>query len=222
MLMIKEYIYSPWKLSKTSSLLVVPNDSKKEWNDRLECLKGHIQYWINNQSDKMIETIQLYYNQSNTVDIDNIKKVEVIDNTSKFCVDCGKGISKNANRCLACAKIYYSKVKERPPLEQILKDLETMGSFKAVGEHYDVNDNTVRKWLTVYKYEVKCQVCQTPVKSFGKMCSECKKNRIPSLKQLETDYKELKTYKEIATKYDVTRDTIRFWFEKRRSEIKDK
>ena len=42
------------------------------------------------------------------------------------------------------------------------------------------------------------------------------------LKQLETDYKELKTYNKIAEKYDVTMYTTKWWFEKMRNMIEKK
>ena len=99
-----------------------------------------------------------------------------------------------------------------------MKDLEDIGNFKGVGKKYDVNDNTIRKWLTKYNYEVKCEICQQSVKSFAKICRQCKRDRIPSLEQLEDDYKELKTYNKIAEKYDVTMYTIKWWFEKMRKE----
>ena len=35
-----------------------------EWNDRLDLLKHHIQYWIDSQSSKTVEIIQLFYNQN--------------------------------------------------------------------------------------------------------------------------------------------------------------
>jgi hypothetical protein len=36
----------------------------KEWNERLDRLKEQIQYWIDNESNKIVEIIQLYYNQN--------------------------------------------------------------------------------------------------------------------------------------------------------------
>lgn len=33
----------------------------KEWTDRLNTLEQHIQYWIENTTNKTIETIQLFY-----------------------------------------------------------------------------------------------------------------------------------------------------------------
>jgi hypothetical protein len=42
-------------------ICVVDKSKKTEWQERLDCLKDQVQYWINNRTDKTIETIQLFY-----------------------------------------------------------------------------------------------------------------------------------------------------------------
>ena len=54
-------IKSCWKQNKNGLLQL---DDKDDWNNRLKNLNNQIQYWINNNSDKMIEIIQLYYDQT--------------------------------------------------------------------------------------------------------------------------------------------------------------
>lgn len=215
-----EYVCSPWKLSKSSGLLIIPNNMKKEWKLRLDTLKEQIKYWILHKPDKLIEIIQMYYNQSKVSY--ELQQIQVIDDSSKFCVDCGKGISPRAERCVGCNNKMQSKVKERPSLEQILQDLKDMGSFQAVGKHYGTSDNSVRKWLKDYDYQSHCELCKKSVKSFGKICTDCRKNRVPSLEQLEDDLKQLKTYKVIGQKYNVKDTLIHEWIKKRRNENKAK
>jgi hypothetical protein len=41
--------------------MTIHKNKEKEWNERIEVLKEHIQYWIENPSDKTIEIVQLFY-----------------------------------------------------------------------------------------------------------------------------------------------------------------
>ena len=56
-------IHSPWKANK-QGILTIPNEYKNEWQNRLNILKDTIEYWNNNVSDKMIEIVQLFYDQN--------------------------------------------------------------------------------------------------------------------------------------------------------------
>jgi hypothetical protein len=58
-----EKIKSCWSINKTNGILVVSSKDKKVWNMRLESLKSQIEYWINNKTDKMVEVIQLFYDE---------------------------------------------------------------------------------------------------------------------------------------------------------------
>ena len=60
--MDEEKIESCWGTLKTG-IDTVKKEKKEEWENRLKCLKNQIKYWINpkNKTNKMIETIQLYY-----------------------------------------------------------------------------------------------------------------------------------------------------------------
>jgi hypothetical protein len=42
----------------------------KEWDGRLTALKEQVDYWIEHRSDKMVETIQLYYDDEDGTDGD--------------------------------------------------------------------------------------------------------------------------------------------------------
>lgn len=75
---------------------------------------------------------------------------EVIDFSKKkhYCVDCGKEITKGAERCKDCtAKI--SRIVIRPTREE-LKNLIRIKSFVELGRIYNVSDNAIRKWCKNY------------------------------------------------------------------------
>jgi hypothetical protein len=61
------YIKSPWS-KNTLGLTCVPKAKKPLWEDRLQVLKNTIEYWLQNPPEKMIETIQLFYDQNIDVD----------------------------------------------------------------------------------------------------------------------------------------------------------
>jgi hypothetical protein len=87
---------------------------------------------------------------------EELKEIEENEeNEKKKCVDCNKEINKNSTRCNGCSskKFNKRKVENRPSLEQLEKDLETMPMTK-VGAKYGVTDNSVRKWIKNYKKEL--------------------------------------------------------------------
>ena len=53
-------ITSCWGQDK-KGICVIKKSKTKEWTDRLNTLEQHIQYWIENTTNKTIETIQLFY-----------------------------------------------------------------------------------------------------------------------------------------------------------------
>ena len=62
----------------------------------------------------------------------------------KKCVDCGKEIKTNAERCPDCAAFRSRKVKH--PTREELKQLIRTTPFTKIGEKYGVTDNAIRKW----------------------------------------------------------------------------
>ena len=52
-------IKSCWKIDNRSGILIISNQS--DWNTRLKVLEETLKYWINNESDKLIECIELFY-----------------------------------------------------------------------------------------------------------------------------------------------------------------
>jgi hypothetical protein len=53
-------IKSCWKLNKLGVVTIVKT-KQTEWEQRIECLKQQIQYWIDNPTSKTIEIIELFY-----------------------------------------------------------------------------------------------------------------------------------------------------------------
>ena len=58
-----EKIKSCWRINKQNGILIVSAKDMKIWKMRLECLHSQVQYWLDNKSDKMIQTIQLFYDE---------------------------------------------------------------------------------------------------------------------------------------------------------------
>jgi len=58
----KNTINSCWSINN-QNVCTVNKNNNKAWNERLKCLQTQIQYWLENKTDKMIEIIQLYYDE---------------------------------------------------------------------------------------------------------------------------------------------------------------
>jgi hypothetical protein len=56
-----EVVKSCWKINKVSGILHVDIQKEGEWKDRLLELNDEIQYWIDNVTEKTIETVELFY-----------------------------------------------------------------------------------------------------------------------------------------------------------------
>jgi hypothetical protein len=52
-------IKSCWKINKGSGILTI--SSQTNWNTRLKVLEETLKYWINNETNKMLECIELFY-----------------------------------------------------------------------------------------------------------------------------------------------------------------
>lgn len=84
------------------------------------------------------------------LDTTNGKNKKHKEHEINYCIDCGKPISKNAKRCLACAnKIRGSEIVEQISRED-LKQLIRTTPFTQIGNKFNVSDNAVRKWCQKY------------------------------------------------------------------------
>lgn len=59
-----EKITSCWG-ANGNGICVVKKSKMNEWSERLNALKYWVEYWIENRTDKMVEIVQLYYNDEN-------------------------------------------------------------------------------------------------------------------------------------------------------------
>ena len=69
----------------------------------------------------------------------------------KYCIDCGKEITKNAIRCKKCLGKNRSRTEEQMPISR--KELKKMIRnipFTQIGKKFNISDNAVRKWCDKY------------------------------------------------------------------------
>ena len=105
-------------------------------DDRLENLR-----WVCPNCDRQLSTFS-GKNQH--------RKESYNASEQRYCIDCGKPISRRVLRCVECANIARRKT-ERPQKEELYDMLvEFRGNFTAVGRKYNVSDNAIRKWCDAY------------------------------------------------------------------------
>jgi len=56
-------VKSCWSLSKSTGLVSVEKNNRRQWNDRLETLNNWIQYWSANKTSKAVEVVQLFFDE---------------------------------------------------------------------------------------------------------------------------------------------------------------
>lgn len=81
-----------------------------------------------------------------------------------YCVDCGKEITKNCTRCLACAsKQRIVPLEEMQVTRDELKFLIRNKTFIDIGKQFHVSDNTIRKWCDKFNLPRK----KTEIKNYS-------------------------------------------------------
>jgi hypothetical protein len=55
-----KHVKSCWKLNKLGVMQIMKS-KEKEWEQRIDCLKQQIQYWVDHPNEKMVEIIELFY-----------------------------------------------------------------------------------------------------------------------------------------------------------------
>ncbi len=63
---------------------------------------------------------------------------------------CGNEKFRTSKICSKCRSKNNRKVKDRPSLEQLLKDIKEL-KYVGTGKKYGVSDNTIRNWVSDYK-----------------------------------------------------------------------
>lgn len=70
--------------------------------------------------------------------------------TQRYCIDCGKKITRKALRCPECSVKLQQKV-ERPSKEELFDYLVSIkGNFTEASRRFGVTDNSIRKWCAKY------------------------------------------------------------------------
>ena len=72
----------------------------------------------------------------------------LIEKKKKYC-DCGIEIYNSSEKCIKCNSINQRKIKERPSLEILLKNVKEIG-YEGTGRKYNVTGNNIKKWLIKY------------------------------------------------------------------------
>lgn len=97
-------------------------------------------------NDNRLENLRLLcpncHSQTNTFAGRSLKK-------KYYCVECGQECWKGSTNCLTCHNKNQRKLL-RPSLEQLEQEVKELG-FVGTGKKYNVSDNTIRKWLNLYK-----------------------------------------------------------------------
>lgn len=98
-----------------------------------------------------------FFNEERAKELLEINE-EIKHGKKHYCVDCGKVISNEAQRCSECAS-KNSRLVERPTRAE-LKNLIRNKPFTQIAKQFNVSDNAIRKWcksegLPTKKTEIK-------------------------------------------------------------------
>lgn len=127
-----------------------------EWKhimtDKIEPIPLQLDHINGNNKDHRLENLRLLcptcHANTDTYAGRNVKWIKI----ENKCMDCESKIHAQSMRCISCDRKSRNnrKVKNRPSLEQLEEDLETLPMTK-VGIKYGVSDNCIRKWLRSYR-----------------------------------------------------------------------
>lgn len=110
-----------------------------EIDDRYKCICG------GRKSKKSKLCINCWKkNQKSKKEIQRNKKEK--KKRKKYICKCGNECTNKNKRCRYCYEIDRRKVKNRPTIEELLKEVEKNG-YSSTGRKYNVSDNTIRKWI---------------------------------------------------------------------------
>lgn len=148
----------------------------EEWlGRRMSLILDHIN---GDRYDNRIENLQIVCPNCNATLSTHCRGLKTENTTFKNCISdgCSNKIRKHNVRCIKCHLDYLEACKiekeleksdnlekklsqnnkilkrkvERPSLEVLLKEVDELG-YRAVGRKYGVSDNSIRKWIKMYK-----------------------------------------------------------------------
>ena len=139
----------------------------KEWKsimtNKIEPIPLELDHINGNNKDHRLINLRLLCNNCHaTTPTYRGRNVKHIKKENK-CVDCKSKIYRSSTRCISCSakKFNKRKVKVRPSLEQLEKDMGNLSMVK-VGKKYDVSDNTIRNWVRSYRKD--CSILNHNIK----------------------------------------------------------
>lgn len=139
---ITNYKLSLAQVQEIQNILILDIDGKISHKQLAE------KYGVHKDTIRDINVGRSWYNENFSYPLHYTKFAPKEPIEQKYCLDCGKQISKNAKRCNQCAsKIRTSKSK--PPKEE-LKKLIREKSFVELGKIFGVSDNAIKKWCISY------------------------------------------------------------------------
>ena len=118
----------------------------EKWNVSIEMVQGINtgRYWKHN-IEYPIQTKK----KPRLVKKENITYLIHPQRQRAYCIDCGKEITYDAQRCIDCKQKHSRKV-ERPTAEELKNKLIKLKSFTAAGKYYGVSGKMVSKWCGYY------------------------------------------------------------------------
>lgn len=120
-----------------------------QWQNKPIVLQLH--HIDGNNTNNNLENLQLLCPNCHSQTDNYCGSANTSNKKFKYCLNCGKEITRNAKYCSLCAAECRRKVKDRPNKEQLINDFNELKSFTKIGKKYDVSDNTIRKWCKYYK-----------------------------------------------------------------------
>ena len=114
--------------------LILDHIDGQNHNNQLHNLR-----WVCPNCNQQLETTG--YKRMRTESIQKIEK-------KYYCIDCGKEITCNSNRCIEC-QAKSRRVTDWPTREELKQKIRYQ-SFVSLGKEYGVSDKAISKWCVAY------------------------------------------------------------------------